>query len=155
MLETPHVAVGIAIATKFPNPWVAIPLCLASHFILDKIPHWNPHTYTETMKNGKPSKDTFTLTVADATLALSLGLVYASNALPDIAFAATILASCFASVAPDVSKYPFFLIKTTRHGIYRKWVEYERKLQTQIQSVFWGITTQVLTIAAALYTLRF
>ena len=155
MLETPHVAVGVALASKFPNPWIAIPLSLASHFVLDKIPHWNPHTYTETITNGGPSKSTIAITVIDIGVALALGLTFANKALPDTALAATIIASCFASVLPDVSKYPFFLFKATRTGIYKKWVEYERKLQVQTKGHFWGLLTQIAVIAAALYTLRF
>ena len=56
MLETPHVAVGAAIAVAIPNPYLAIPLALASHMILDHTPHWNPHFYTETKKFGKPTQ---------------------------------------------------------------------------------------------------
>lgn len=151
MLETPHVAVGIAIATKFPNPWVAIPLSLASHFVLDKIPHWNPHTYTETVNNGSPSRSTVALTVADISLSLALGFGIAYLALPNTHFAATIIASSLASVLPDVSKYPFFLFKKTRKGIYKKWVDWERSTQVQTNSLFWGMLTQVLVIAASFW----
>lgn len=155
MLETPHVAVGIAIATKFPNPLISIPLSLVSHVVLDKIPHWNPHTYTETVKNGGPSQQTLTITAIDISAALSLGLYSASLALPNVNFALTILACCFASVLIDVSKYPFFLFKKTRHGIYKKWVTWERGMQVQTSSVFWGMVTQVVVTAVALCTLPF
>ena len=50
MLETPHVAVGAAIAASIPNPLIAIPLAFASHFALELVPHWNPHLNTE-LKN--------------------------------------------------------------------------------------------------------
>lgn len=155
MLETPHVAVGVYLASKFPNPWVSIPLSFASHFILDKVPHWNPHTYTETMKNGRPSKQTFIITIVDIGLAAGLGIWFANSALPDTNQAFIILASSFASVLPDVSKYPFFLFKETRIGLYKKWVEYERKLQVDTRSPFWGLVTQIVVTFAALYTLRF
>lgn len=153
MLETPHVVVAIAIARKFPNPWVAIPLSFASHFVLDKIPHWNPHTYTETVKNGGPSKTTITIAAVDALLSLAIGLGAAYSSLPNRALALTIVASCFASVFPDVSKYPFFLFKNLRRGTYKKWVDYERSMQTQVNSAFWGILTQVGIMAASVWWL--
>jgi hypothetical protein len=53
VLETPHVVVGAAIATKVANPALAIPLAFASHFVLEKIPHWNPHLNTELKKFGR------------------------------------------------------------------------------------------------------
>lgn len=151
MLETPHVALGVAIAVSIPNPLISIPLAFASHFILDKVPHWNPHTYTETVKNGGPSRSTITIAVADGLIALGVGLVIAYSVLPNHALALTIIACSFASVLPDVSKYPFFLFKNLRHGVYKKWVDYERTLQTQVDSIFWGLLTQVLVIGGSLY----
>lgn len=44
MLSIAHTAAGAFIATKFPEPLVAIPLILASHYILDFIPHWDAGT---------------------------------------------------------------------------------------------------------------
>lgn len=154
MLETPHVVLGAAIATKFPNPWIAIPLAFASHFVLDKVPHWNPHTYTETVKNGGPSRNTIIIAAADAVLSLAIGLEFAYNALPNQALALNIIACSLASVLPDVSKYPFFLFKKLRHGIYKKWVDYERTMQVQVDSAFWGLTTQTLLILASFWWLR-
>lgn len=151
MLETPHVAVGVALATKIPNPWVSIPLSLASHFVLDKIPHWNPHTYTETLTNGGPSRTTLTITAIDIGISLAVGLGFAHAALPNSSLALTIIASSLASVSPDVSKYPFFLFKKIRRGVYKKWVDWERSTQVQTNNIFWGILTQVLIIAACLW----
>src|SRR5689334_22883185 len=98
MLETPHVAVGVAIASKFPNPWVAIPLSLASHFILDKVPHWNPHMYTETKKFGRPAKSSTTLALIDIGVAFVLGSSFAYSALPNYNLAILILACSLSSV---------------------------------------------------------
>lgn len=150
MLETPHVVVGIALALKFVNPWIVIPLSLISHFILDRVPHWNPHTYTETMTNGGPKHSTITLTAIDIIVSLILGFGAAYLVLPNTMLAITIILASFASVAPDVSKYPFFLFKGTRKGYYKKWVDAERKLQVETRSVFWGLVTQVLVIIVSL-----
>lgn len=149
MLETPHVAFGIALATKIPNPWISIPLAFGSHFVLDKITHWNPHTYTETATKGAPSQKTVIITIVDISFALIIGLGAAYTTLPNYQLAYTIIACSFASVLPDVSKYPFFLFKNARRGLYKKWVDFERSLQAETKSVFLGLSTQVLVIVAS------
>lgn len=151
MLETPHVVVGAAIATAVGDPVLAFPLALGSHFVLDKIPHWNPHTYTETIKNGIPDKNTIILTIVDISTALCVGLYFAFLALPNFALAETIILACFASVLPDVIKYPFFLFKNTRKGLYKKYVDWERAFQVDTENKLYGLFTQFVIILASLY----
>lgn len=40
MMATNHVLTGSLIAASIQNPWIALPLALASHFVLDGIPHF-------------------------------------------------------------------------------------------------------------------
>jgi len=150
MLETPHVAVGVAIATKFPNPWIAIPLAFASHFVLDKVPHWNPHLYTETQKHGKPSNSSTAVAVADIGASLLLGGVFAFKALPNSQMAILILACSLASVASDVIKYPYYYFHLRQKWLV-SWVNFERSMQVDTKSIFWGLVTQGLVIAASLW----
>jgi hypothetical protein len=44
MTATAHALVGTVIAAKIGNPALAIPLALASHVIMDMIPHWDALT---------------------------------------------------------------------------------------------------------------
>jgi hypothetical protein len=150
MLETPHVAVGAAIAVAIPNPFIAIPLAFASHFILDKIPHWNPHSYTEIQKFGKISDKTKVFEIIDVGLALIVGFSIASRTLPTQGHFITIILASLASVLPDLIKTPFFLFGV-RGGMLKKWIDFERSIQVEIDSKFWGILTQVITIVAALF----
>lgn len=41
MTATNHVVTGAAIGALVVNPWVALPLALASHFALDALPHFD------------------------------------------------------------------------------------------------------------------
>ena len=50
MIELPHAVVGAAIAAKVGNPALSLPLALASHFVLDLVPHWNPHLNRDTAR---------------------------------------------------------------------------------------------------------
>ena len=151
MLETPHVAVGVAIASKFPNPWVAIPLSLASHFILDKVPHWNPHMYTETKKFGRPAKSSTTLALIDIGVAFVLGSSFAYSALPNYNLAILILACSLSSVLSDVVKYPYYYFSKFRPKLLVRWVNFERSMQVDTKSPFWGIVTQVVVTLAAFW----
>lgn len=153
MLETPHVAVGVAIATKFPNPWVAVPLAFLSHFALDKVPHWNPHLYTETQKTGHPSKKSTIIAAADIALSFMLGSAFAYQALPDTKMAILILACSLASVLSDIVKYPYYYFHLRQKWLV-KWVDMERSIQVDTKSVYWGLITQGLIVATSIWWLK-
>ena len=150
MLETPHVAIGAALAVKVGNPYLAIPLALLSHFVLDRVPHWNPHFYTEMKKYGKPSKKSTTLAIIDSLVALGLGLTIAASALPDTNKAILVVVCSLMAVLPDQIKAPFFFFKDKRKGLLKKWVIFERSLQ--VDTAFCpGIMPQVAVTAASLW----
>ena len=133
MLETPHVVIGAAIATKIPNPYIAIPLALASHFVLERVPHWNPHLNTETIKYGRPTKQTTVIVIIDVIFALSFGIFIANQALPNQAHFMTILASSFASVLPDIVEGPYFFLGV-KNEIIKKWIKiHELKIRRKKQ----------------------
>jgi hypothetical protein len=149
MLETPHVIVGAAIASQVIHPALAIPLALGSHFILETIPHWNPHLGTETKKYGRPTNQTTGIVIADASVALVAGSYLAYRALPNTALAVTILFACFASVVPDLVEAPYFFLGVKNNFIIR-WIASQKKLQTNA-GVAVGLTTQLLVIIAGLW----
>ena len=149
MLETPHVALGIAIAVKSGNPWVAIPLSLASHFLLAKVPHWNPHFYSETQKFGQPKKISTYIAIADEVIAIALTLFLAYKFMPDVNKSFLILVCSTLSVLPDQIKIPYFFYNI-RFGLIKKWVDFERKIQIEIKP-FWGIVTQICVVVASLF----
>jgi len=152
MLETPHVFIGAAIAAKIPNPFIAIPLAFASHFLLEMVPHWNPHLNSETEKYGQPTKRSTVITAIDSTLALVSGSLIAYQALPNIGQSALILACSFAAVLPDVLEGPYFFLRV-RTARIKKWIAFQKSLQCDISPV-WGLLTQVLTIGATLLWLK-
>lgn len=149
MLETPHAIVAAAIATRIPNPLVSLPLALASHFILEKVPHWNPHLNTETEKYGKPTRQSTIITTIDSTLALIGGSYFALKAMPDIGHSLTILAACFVSVLPDVVEAPYFFLNY-RKTIIKRWIKFQKSLQVDYP-IIPGLLTQLAVTATAVY----
>jgi len=152
MLETPHVMIGAVIATKIPNPLIAIPLAFASHFVLEMVPHWNPHLNSETEKFGQPTRRSTFVTTVDSTIALVAGSFIAYKALPDVSVAITILACCFASVLPDVMEGPYFFLHM-KNAFIKKWIKFQKSLQSDT-SLIPGMLTQVITIVAAIFWLK-
>lgn len=149
MLETPHVVVGAAIATKVAHPALAIPLALASHFILEKVPHWNPHLNSETEKFGAPTRKSTYIVIADVASSLALGGFIASRALPHWGQTASILAACFASVLPDVLEGPYFFFNM-RSKIIKRWINFQKSIQVDT-GVIPGLITQAITVVAAFW----
>ena len=152
MLETPHVAIGAAIATKIPNPFIAIPLAFASHFVLEAVPHWNPHIFFETKKYGRPTNKSVVIIVIDATVALGLGSFIAWRALPNTGHAITILAASLASVLPDLVEAPYFFLNW-KNKLLKSWLNFHKSLQVDTIP-FWGFLTQILVIFAAILWIR-
>lgn len=147
MLETPHVVVAAAIATKIANPALAIPLAFGSHFILEKIPHWNPHLNTEMKKFGKISETSKKIIAADVVLSLISGFYIASLAYPDNLRVLTILFACFVAVTPDLIEAPYYFWGMKWKFIIKKWIPFKKTLQSDI-SVVPGLLTQAIIIAA-------
>lgn len=148
VLETPHVIVGAAIATKISNPYLALPLSLASHFVLDLVPHWNPHLNTEKKKYGKITNSSTAIVTADALMSLGSGVYLASRTLPNTNHFWVIIGSCFLAVLPDLIEAPYFFINIKSEFI-DKWVIFQKSIQANAAPLF-GLFTQILTIIAAL-----
>lgn len=147
MLETPHVIVGAAIATKVAHPILSLPLALGSHFVLDILPHWNPHINREIKKYGKPTKESTAIITTDSIMALSIGSFIAFQS-GSTSQSIIVLLCCFLSVVPDVVEAPYyFLGKKT--PVIEKWITWQKGIQNDV-SPFWGILSQVAVSVAAL-----
>jgi len=142
MLETPHVALGVAIAVAIPNPLISIPLAFASHFVLDMTPHWNPHLNTETKKYGYLTNKTLLIIGLDLACAAVLTIFVSRGNV-------NILLASFASILPDIVEGPYFLFGW-KNEVLQKWIRFQKSIQSEA-NLFWGLLTQVLVILGALY----
>ena len=152
MLETPHVIVGAAIAIKVVNPALSLPLAFASHLLLEKVPHWNPHINTEKNTLGKVSSKSVKIIIFDVVLALISGTLIASRYLPDTRRFAVIMAACFFAVLPDLIEAPYFFLNA-KSLFFKKWIKFQKSLQADAE-VFPGLMTQAATILAALWWIK-
>ncbi|MFC1710396.1 hypothetical protein ACFL0F_01925 [Patescibacteria group bacterium] len=153
MLETPHIVVGAAIATYIPNPLIALPLAFGSHFLLEKVPHWNPHLNTEIKKHGKVTRQSTLIVAGDVILSLFLGFTIASRALPNTNHFIVILLACFFSILPDLVEGPYFFLGINSKFV-QKWIKFQKSIQADA-NVIPGLITQVITVFIALWWIYF
>ena len=147
MLETPHVLIGAAIATAIPNPAIALPLALASHFITDYVPHWNPHINTELKSTGKISPRSKMIILADAGTALMLGTYIAATRGNFV----IIMLACFLAVLPDVAEIPYYFLGM-KIGWVDKLIVWQRNHQWNVRPV-WGILSQALIVLLCIFVI--
>lgn len=149
MVELPHAVVGAVIATKIGNPALSLPLALASHYVLDLLPHWNPHLNRELTKRGRISGRTTLFVAADVVVSLLAGFYIASQALPDTGRFAVIIAGAFLAVLPDVIEGPYFFMGY-KHPLLARLVKFQGLVQFNAPPLL-GLATQILVLAAAFW----
>ena len=153
MLELPHTIVGATIAIKTGNPFLAFPLAFLSNFILDLLPHWNPHLYTELKRDGKVSLKTTRIVILDSTFALIIGSLLAFRFYPDLNMVILILMSCFLAVSADLIEAPFFFLGSKNKYLI-KLINFQRGHQWNVS--FWpGILSQVGLVLICLWLIFF
>lgn len=154
MLETPHVIVAAAIAAKIGNPLISLPLALGSHFILEKIPHWNPHLNSEKKLFGKITSQTFQFVFADSFLALVSGTAIALIYYPDYKKMGLILLACFLGAVPDIIEAPYYFLKKDSGFIKKIWIPFKKSIQVDAEPL-WGMIFQLLICFTALWWIFF
>ncbi len=147
MLELPHTIIGALIATKINQPFLALPLAFLSNFILDILPHWNPHLNTELKQFGKVSKRTTIICFIDATASLLLGLYLAFRFWPDLDRVVIIILGCFFAVIADLIEAPYFFLGW-RYSWLEKLIAFQKRIQFNV-AIVPGLISQVILLAIA------
>jgi len=149
VLETPHVIVGAVIATKIQNPALSLPLAFASHFVLEKVPHWNPHLNTEKRKFGKVTWTSTKIVIIDVVCSLIIGTYIASNVLPDYLHFITIMFACFIAALPDIVEGPYFFLNF-ESKVLQRWIAFHKSIQVDA-SILPGLLTQLVIVICAFW----
>lgn len=140
MLTTPHAVAGAMIGSLLPNPLLMIPVSIASHFVLDSVPHWQ-----ETLAPYTPTKETYIRIPIDIALAIILVSLVAHwhpESTANIWWGAL-----FANL-PDIDSI-VVIIPRLKTGVIRKFWDWHCKIQRETSSM-WGVFTQVAFTSLAL-----
>ena len=158
MTETAHALVAGAIAAKFPNPVIAVPLAFTSHFIMDAVPHWDIGTNWRLRAKNL----TGTLAIAETLIGITVTYFFFAGKVPGL----TLALSVAASLLPDWAETPWYLFfaRKDKHGPSQNagfWEKFtyavyrtENFFHRKEQSMFLGILTQVGIVAFFLFLLQ-
>lgn len=157
MTATAHALVAAAIARAVPNPYLAIPLAITSHFIMDAIPHWDMGT--DWRKRSKA------LTGALAIGETALGITLAYFLFRGKVETPLLLSTIFASELPDWLEAPWYIFfarnntkgvsgnagfwERVSYRIYRR----ENIIHAKANLPF-GLISQIVTVAFFLLLLK-
>jgi len=153
MLLTPHTLVGVAIATNIPNPFIAVPLALLSHFLGDKVPHWDFYSNTkkeERIRGWRPLA-----VMGDLAVGVAIGVAYTTYFLwvkESELTALNIFLCGIAAVLPDALS-SLSIIGSKEN----KFLEILNKIQSKMQfqaPLPWGILTQIIVILLSVYFIK-
>jgi len=154
MLLTPHTFVGIAIATNITNPYIAFILAFLSHFLGDKIPHWD--FYSNTKKEERTKGWRPLAVMADLAIGVAVGISFTTYFLwnqnnPYIAL--NVFICGIASVLPDaLSSLDLFLGKSNKYLNVLNSIQSKMQFQAPLP---WGVISQILVIFLALFFIKF
>lgn len=146
MTATAHALIGTVIAAKIGNPVLAVPIALASHLVLDMVPHWDT-AFDSDIKNRRRI---FVETIVDVLLGFSLSYSVIIFLFPQTNVLYAFLMIIVAQL-PDwlFAPYYFFGWKSF------KWA-YELGKNTNINlDKPWGVITQIVTVSAVILLTKF
>jgi hypothetical protein len=143
MLVAPHIATGVTLGIVLGEPLLVVPAAIASHFLLDSVPHWQ-----ETMAPYHPTWKTYLRIPLDLGLGLAI-ILFALKLQPDHSL--SILLGAFFAATPDldVITVVFPRLKTK---IVTKYWDWHCKIQREV-STLTGVVTQLAVIAISLITI--
>lgn len=149
MTATGHALVGASIATQIPNPWISLPLSFLSHFIIDKIPHWDAMTN----KHNKTKRQIYTQTAIDIILGYFLVIIIFWGIFK-VSDPVLVMLSAFTAQLPDFLEAPYLVLNSKAFPFYQNY-----KIQKWIHDVWfnsrlnppWGIVTQAAVVALFLF----
>lgn len=146
MTATAHVIVGTVIAAKIGNPTLAIPIAVASHVVLDLIPHWD----TATNRKDKSRKRLFIDSFVDVLTATAVSYTIIVFFFPktDLFYAATI--ALFA-LLPDILMAPYLFL---RIGFFKWAYDFGKMTNNELDKPR-GVLTQTGVIIAAILLAKF
>lgn len=143
MLNVVHVTAAAAIVGVVPNPAIAWPAALASHIVLDTVPHWNWH----------PAGSKLSIAASAADVLASFALSYWFAAQSENFW--VVLIACLLSTVPDLIQGPYFLFNW-RPKWLKAFIGWESKRQKwPWMSKWFGLATQVVTLALSLGILAY
>lgn len=153
MTATNHSLTGAVIALSIANPAIALPAALASHFVLDSMPHFDFGKESGVTKKSRLFR---WLLLADMTVALAVivtSMFLAPHKWLLIGLAAGLAAS------PDLMWFPHYLAalkdRVKRSGPlerFHAWIQWGERPWGSVVEIVWFITALIVLHHLALHS---
>ncbi len=149
MTATAHALTAAAIATKIPNPAIGLPLAFFSHFLLDKVPHWDPMYNHQNRKKVEVVGGSVADVLLSYLLVFGIFVLYLHQKDPIYIMTAT-----FFSELPDLLEIPYHLLGVKwpvfyQSYIFQHWI-HDVGFNARLRAP-WGIITQGVIVALFLF----
>jgi hypothetical protein len=145
MLLTPHALVGAALGLRLKHPLKAIPAAVASHFLLDTVPHWQ-----ETLFPYRPNVATWIRLPIDLTLAvLGVAWIARQGRKRQRGLASAVVVGALAGTLPDLDALASTQPLLLRNGLLRRYFLWHCGIQDETPKR-WGLVPQVAVSLIAL-----
>ncbi|MBI2327346.1 hypothetical protein HYU92_03400 [Candidatus Curtissbacteria bacterium] len=140
MTATAHALIGASLAVKITNPYLGIPLAIASHYLADLIPHWDAGT--------NHRKKSLTRIKIEATLDVLLGFALVFLIFRNLADPVYLFAMVISAQLPDWLEAPAWIFGFKVPPF--SWLDtLGHKLQSRLQ-LPWGLVTQIVIVGLLL-----
>ena len=141
MLSIAHGLTGALIASKIPNPILSIPLVLASHFLEDRVPHWD---VGQGLSSQKKSKQTAFFQELFFDFPISILIVYLF-----FQMGRPFDWRPWLGLLPDFIEFPYLFLNH-RGSMIKKFATFHTWCHRSTPDRFWGILPQVLILLLVL-----
>jgi len=144
MLATTHSLTSAVIISQLPSPALGLPVVLASHYLLDLIPHWD--TGTGLLRGLKTRRKAFWETVIDLALAFFLVWLFFQKNQP---FSPLLWIAVILGILPDLLEFPalFFDVRPFPLNVLEKFHNFLH----QRAKLPWGLIPQIIIILTIIF----
>ena len=145
MLSIAHGATGALIASKIPNPVISIPLVLLSHYVEDRVPHWD---VGQGLSGWKKSRKTAFLQELFFDFPLSILFVYLFFQIGH-PFDWRVWLGWFVGLLPDFLEFPLVFLNQN-FTLLEPLAKFHKWIHRSTSNKFWGLLPQVIVILLVL-----
>lgn len=141
MLSIAHGTTGAFIASKIPNPLISIPLVLLSHYLEDRVPHWD---VGQGLSSWKKSRQAAFLQELFFDFPLSIILVYFIFQVGQ-PFDWRVWMGWFVALLPDFLEFPHLFLDV-RATPLKHLSKLHKLVHHSTPNKLWGLLPQILVI---------
>ena len=145
MLSIAHGATGALIASKIHNPLISIPLVLISHYIEDRVPHWDIGQGLSARKKTKKSAFLQELFIDFPLSIMFVYFVFQHGQPTDL----RIWLGWFVGLLPDFLEFPHLFLNLKFFPL-KELARFHKFAHRSTPNVLWGTLPQILVILLVL-----